>query len=458
MPINKKHKDYTKNSNRWDTSRAVIGGEDVIKGKTGDFKPQDFLPKFSPEDKGRYDAYVFRASFVAYTGFTHIGLLGSVFRKPFEFEPSNTIEYLSDNADGQAQGLDQLSKETVSEALKVGRVGLFVDYPKVNDSRNGEEQASIVLYHAENIINWKVGVKENQLFLESVTLAEEVEEEVDEFSTEAKKQYRFLKIDEDGKYFQEVYDENERIKEETFYPTDYNGNQFEIIPFQFIGAENNRPSVDKPPLLDIANVNLAHYRNSADNEENLHIHGQGTLILGSNMSTEDFKKANPNGVSVGSRNGHFLGDNAFAELLQLDPSQTLQTAMDKKVTQMIGIGARFIQEEYVDMRVDQVQVNKAQKESGLATLVGNCTKGITNCINWVLMFMGEKEQDFSFALNMDFFGASLTAQEITAMIMLVDTGVMPKSDARRKLKNIEWIDSEKTEEEIEAEIEVDVIE
>ena len=40
-----------------------------------------------------------------------------------------------------------------------------------------------------------------------------------------------------------------------------------VIPFQFLGSENNDTSIDDSPLYDMAEVNIGHYRNSADYEE-----------------------------------------------------------------------------------------------------------------------------------------------------------------------------------------------
>ena len=51
------------------------------------------------------------------------------------------------------------------------------------------------------------------------------------------------------------------------------------IPFIFCGALNNSPDVDKSPVYDIAEVNIAHYRNSADYEESCFIAGQATPVL-----------------------------------------------------------------------------------------------------------------------------------------------------------------------------------
>ncbi len=55
-----------------------------------------------------------------------------------------------------------------------------------------------------------------------------------------------------------------------------NGTNWDRIPFSPIGSENNDPMPDKPPMEDLAHLNIGHYRNSADYEEACFIAGQPT--------------------------------------------------------------------------------------------------------------------------------------------------------------------------------------
>lgn len=46
------------------------------------------------------------------------------------------------------------------------------------------------------------------------------------------------------------------------------------IPFTFVGAQNNDETIDDPPLATLAEINLGHYRNSADYEDSVWFCGQ----------------------------------------------------------------------------------------------------------------------------------------------------------------------------------------
>lgn len=446
--LQNKHKSYDSGQLRWMLMRGAVGGEDVIKGKVGPYKSSDFLPKFdskSDPDCSRYKKYVELAVYYNYTGWTQQGLSGAIFRKPPVVEVPDSLEYLFDNADGTEHGIEQVIKETVAENLTVGRVGALVDV-------DNQQNAVIKLYVAESIIDWHVDVIEGSSILTYVRLVEKKEKVVDKHTRDYETQYRVLRI-EKGYYVQEVYNEKEELVE-TIEVTDYNGEKLDYIPFQFFGAEDNRPDIDKPPLLDIAHVNLGHYRNSADYKENLHYHGQGTLFVDiGDMDEEQFESANPNGIMIGARAGHILGKGGKAQLLQLEAAQALQDAMDKKVLQMIGIGARFIQSDIDAATATGRLLDAAQQSSGLSLVVSNVVDGFYNVLRWCCQFMNGNPDSIEFALNTDFFDKSYSAQEVSAMIMLRDSGIMAPEDVRHLLRAAGWIRPERTDEEIETESE-----
>jgi len=451
MALRDTHKEYTEFSGRWGTSRASIGGQDVIKGFVGDYSSFDFLPGFVPEDKPRYTKYLQLAIYYNYSGWTHNGIVGAVFREKLIYESSESMEYIKTDIDGEGNGLSHFSENVLSEVVEVGRYGLLVDYS------DEKKEAFVKTYNAESIFNWETESRGGVQVLTEVRLLETRVVNGDKFTKTEEEQVRVLALDEDGNYFQQLYDKNNaEIKEQdgiTYpaYPRNSSGEFFKEILFQFVGSKNNKPTVDKPPLLDISYINIGHYQNSADYEENIHVHGQSTMILGSSMSVNDYNAANPDGIKVGSRTAHFLGENPTAILLQAAAAGELNVAMEKKVIQMIGIGARFISDGNNETATGKL-IDASMQTSGLNTLVNNCEQGVEQCIVWIDMFMNKTPQDYLFELNRDFFDKALTAQEIIALVMLKDSSVMAVSDIRRLAKRAGFINNDRTDEDIDEEI------
>lgn len=457
MALLTNNKEYNKYKHRWDLCRATMGGSDVIKGITEDYNPKDFLPMSDDGDKERYKKYLLRAVYINYVGWTQEGLTGVVFRKQYQLETPVILDYIDGNINGSGKGIEQFSKMIVGNLLSVGRAGVLVDHPKTNGKQtkeevaNGNKVATANYYKAESIFNWSEKVINGAVVLTQVRLHEIKTIEEDEFNETEEKVVRVLSLDDAGNYFYRILNEKEEVIEGPLYPTKKDGTFFKEIPFQFFGAVDNRPTVDKPPLYDIAIVNLAHYRNSADHEENLFIHGQGTLFLTSNMSWKSFNEANPNGIMVGARKGHFLGDGGNAQLLQLDAATAIGNAMDSKVAQMIGIGARFIQDKSGKETAEAAKIGAGQQVSGLGTLVGNVSDGMLNVIGWLSDFMGGKGES-TFELNKDFFDQSITALEASTFAMFGDTGVVAKADIRHLLRRVGWLRQDRTDEQIDQEI------
>ena len=111
--------------------------------------------------------------------------------------------------------------------------------------------AVILTYTAEDIINWRTGMVNGHLVLTMIVLREGKEEK-DGFGVKITEQFRELALEADGfvcRVWQrkgprgggplEVVEEHE--------PMTPSGRMKEI-PFTFIGAQNNDPSVDESPL------------------------------------------------------------------------------------------------------------------------------------------------------------------------------------------------------------------
>jgi hypothetical protein len=229
------------------------------------------------------------------------------------------------------------------------------------------------------------------------------------------------------------------------------GQPFDYIPFRFIGSRDNLPDMDDPILYDIARVNIGHFRNSADHENNLSVHGGGTLVVCTDMNPEAFQAANPGGITVGENSGIILSEGGKAELLQLDASSAIGVEMQHKEQMMVQIGAKIITKSG-QRTAEEARIQATSENSMLETMVGNIDEAFTEALYDCRAFISTTDADIVFSLNSDFWADSVSAQEIIAMIQGSDAGVMPKVDIVRRLIDAGWIQSKGTPEEILADI------
>ena len=105
--------------------------------------------------------------------------------------------------------------------------------------------------------------------------------------------------------------------------------QWSYIPFTFVGAIDNTASIESAPLLELADLNLAHYIDSADFQESVYFVGQPQFYM-ENVDQQMYETIKKDGLYIGCKNA-FPVKLGFA---QANPNTLSQTAMDKKWEQM----------------------------------------------------------------------------------------------------------------------------
>lgn len=181
----------------WKKYRDFCKGAEAVKAAGN-----AYLPYLDPTDKStrnrkRNEDYLSRAVFYAITSNTKIGLLGLAYRKDPTLSAPDKLAYLINNADGAGTSIYQQSQMVVENVLEVAREGLYVDYA-------GETEEAIVLrYSAENIINWRTKRINGRDQLVLVVLKECVEMPVG-YAYKDENQYRELAL-EDGKFICRVW-------------------------------------------------------------------------------------------------------------------------------------------------------------------------------------------------------------------------------------------------------------
>lgn len=464
MSVKDTAKGYTEAVRLAKRVRDCVAGQDAVKAAGVCYlpipNPQDWESTVESKKTAalrRYEAYKQRASFVNVTGRTHEGLSGAVMREPPTISLPPQIEYALEDCDGAGTSLEQLGADVIGELLEAGTFGLLVDFPRSAGVRSAAEdrslglRATVARYPLESIVNWRAERIGADYRLTLVVLAEKAEIPQSEFSIKVEDRYRVLRLAE-GRYSVTLYDDAGDIVGPEHFPADSAGQPLTEIPFAWVGSRNNRFGYQKPPLIDIADVNLAHYHNSADFEEALFISGQPTLVLWSEMSGADFREANPDGVQLGSRSGIFLGVGGGAELLQFNAGGALATEMEAKLGVMVQLGARLITARTGTQTAEAARIDASAESSALAKIANNASEAIEKALEWMALFMGGDPAQVEFELNKEFFDTSLSPQEVMAIMQLADRGDIAQTDVRSLLRKGGWLDGARSDEEINADV------
>jgi len=458
MPVETQHPQYTLYAPVWTKTRDAVKGAVCVKDKKHIYLP---VPDAETHDDRigsetlRYKQYIKRAVFTNFTGRTKNALVGAAFRKEMKYELPESLQYLIEDATGDGLGLEQLAKDELANILETGRTFFLVDYPQVGGDLSLEDIAkldlrpSIVPYTAEQVVNWKTDVLAGRKMLSMIVLAENYNSDEDEFGHDSETQYRVLRLTNEG-YSQQIYRDNYPIGEPIF-PKRADGSNWDIIPAIFVGSKNNDSTIDDAPLADIADVNIAHYRNSADYEESCFITGQPTLFITHSLSPDQWHDYNPEGIKLGSRAGHVLGETGSATLLQPNANNLVLEAMKAKEAQMVAIGARIVTDRGGNETAEGARIRFASENSVLGDIVGNLTSGLAQCVKWCMDFAGG-EQEFSIEINREFYDKSVDPQLIMSMVQLMDRQIISDQDIFDRLRAAGIIEGSRTLEDVREEL------
>jgi len=319
--------------------------------------------------------------------------------------------------------------------------------------QSGKLRATAVSIPSESVINWRTAKVGAEMKLVLVVIKESKETISDDgFGSTNEDQYRVLRLS-DGIYTQELWSQVEKVWQLVEGPLimlDGSGSTWDEIPFTFVGSQNNDSTVDTAPLYDLVEINIAHYRNSADYEDSAFFVGQAQPWL-SGLSIEWRDHIESSGLYVGSRAPILLPEGGAFGIASAAPNTLVKEAMDQKESQMVALGARLVQPGAVVKTVAQAEGNNAVEHSVLSLASSNVSNAYNKVLGWMDRFMGSSSES-SYELNTDFIEHSLVPQVLASLLMSWQSGRLPESDLWGQLRKYGVIDPEKTDEEIKEEL------
>lgn len=450
----------------WTLLRDCLAGQAAIKSRRTVYLPMPNAADQSAENKARYEAYLTRAMFYNVTARTLRGLLGQVFSRDSIINLPDSLKALQVDTEGTGVSLEQQAKNALSSVLTFGRAGLLADYPVAKepatkaDVTTGKIRPLIKLYRPEDIINWRTSLYGAKTKLSLVVLRECYDSEDDGFEITQEEQFRVLRLNENGQYTVTIYrgvtgtnKAAEYIKDgEEIVVKDFSGKPFEDIPFQFIGSENNNSELDPPPMLDLAVLNIAHYRNSADYEDSCFMVGQPTPWA-SGLTEQWVKDVLKGEIQLGSRGFLPLPADASAGLIQAEGNTMVFEAMQHKERQMVALGAKLVEQAEVQRTATEAGQEEAAESSALSSAVKNVSSAYTQALRDAGRFVATfADSTIEFELNSDFDLSRMTPDERRQLISEWQADAISFTEMRWNLKRggVAYLDDEEAKDEIAA--------
>lgn len=426
----------------WAHIRMAMEGSRAIKDNAKEFVPHpDNTKSSTPDGIARYKSYIERAVWYGASANTVDGMLGQIFaRDPVFTGPEDRFELLLNDVDGGGLSIHQQARDSAEDALSLGRGGLFTDYSYISTNgvseaqeESGEARPYIKFIIAEDLLNWRERWVNGAKRLTLVVFREESDSDDDGFQIYKEEIWRELRLIE-GVYYQRTWRENDGklFVDDWIAPTKADGTHFDEIPFVVFGSKNNDPTIDMPPMRDLVELNIAHFRNSADYEEACFICGQPTLFL-SGLTEHWVKNVLGGTVIIGSRDAVPLPVNARPELLQAQPNTMIKEAMDQKERQMVALGAKLIDSDKTQRTFGEASMEAAAQNSVLSRVSKNLSDAYTKALRWAAMFLGLDEK-IEYELNSDFDINKMSPEELQSVIAAWQSNGISFTEMRWQLK------------------------
>ncbi len=438
--------EITKLKKKWTKVADCLGGEERVKAKGDLYLVRPNATDLSKDNLARFDAYLDRAVFYNVTSRTLGGLIGQVFSRDPLVELPEVMMNMIEDVDGSGVTLDQQAKLGLGYSLAASGFGLLVDYPitkgaiSLADQKAGFIRPTILIYKRGDIINWrhkKVGAKQ---VLSLVVIEVSGQNGDDGFEITYEQQWRVLELNAAGNYVVTVWrkdpeaDQYIKVSGPTV-PTAADGLPMTEIPFYFNGVVKNDAAPDEPPLYDLASLNIAHFRNSADYEDSCYMVGQPTPYFAGLTETWVNKVFKNKTIELGSRAAIPLPVGGTAGLLQAAANSMPMEAMMQKERQMLALGAKIIEPSGgAGGTLGEAQLDETSESSMLTTAAKNVSSTYMLALKAAAKMYGASVETLMYSLNTDFPASRLTPNERTQTVLEWQAGAITETEMRAALR------------------------
>ena len=425
----------------WEIMKAVTLGTEYLRENS-----EAFLPIEPREDYTAYLARVNRAVFSPFTQRLVRAAAGLILRKPISLvgDPYWTDVFAKD-VDGCGSDLDEYARRLLICSLTYGQAHTLVDFPAPTEARSLAEERELnrrpywIEVDPANVYGWRLDREVNYGNLIQIRLKEKAVVPDGEFG---EKVYDQIRVIEPGRYrvFRQV--ESAKAMSGGFpYPNAFDAtdatSDYELvesgdyslgeIPLVTTYSGKTDTLTSKPPLLDIAYLNLAHFQRQADLIHSLHIASQPILVMeGWDDQTKDMA------VSVNYAMATAPGNKIY----YVEPAASAFEAQSAEIKelqmQMATLGISTLsQQKFVAESADARRLDRVDTNSMLSMVSMDIEQALQKSFNLAASYVGIEPPEVK--LSRDFDIDRLIGQDITALTALFDQGVLGRDEFRQIL-------------------------
>jgi hypothetical protein len=432
---------YRMQAAQWEEVQLVMGGNAEIRRSA-----RWLIPQLTKE---KDPCYARRLQHVLYSPyFQRIinAAVGLILRKSITLEGGNEEwwEEWRENCDRQGNNLDNFAKNLLMQALAFGHCCCLADNTAdTNIQTLGDQYEQgvapfLTLIHPRQVIGWREDIRSTGSIIQQVRILEETTEPEGRFGVKTIRQVRVLEIGSFALYrrrFQEH--ETQQVNLGVGSVDAVGGNTWEIedqgtvdldrIPLSAVYAGRNGTLLSRPPLRDVAFINLQHTRVQSKLLHALDVAGFPILTLmgwDDTSTTVDADVTSALAFPIGGA-AQYIEPASSSFAATQDELRSLEEQMAD-----LGIAVLTTQKNVAETAKSK-QLDRIDTNSLMAVVSMSLEQCLQEQINLVAEFAGQEAPEVGIDRN---FGAQTLDFDLTSITQMFTAGLLDRETALELLR------------------------
>ena len=422
----------------WEPIRACLEGTAYLRANAARYLPQQPM-ELDDSWRGR----VSRSVFSPYFGRVVRTAVGLILRKPIHLDGDDfwTDEFALD-VDRQGTGLDEFIRNQLFQSVAYGHSSWLVDFPEgkgiktLLDQQQAQLRPYFVPIDPAAVIGWRQDARVAAGKLQQVRIREVASVPKGKFGSEFKQRVRVMEPDH-----WEVW-ERQDDGPVTWIKIEEGPIALGEVPMVTTYAGKVATLYSKPPMVEVAQLNLTHYQRHADLIQALHVAAQPILVL---KGWDD--QTDPVGLSVNNALSMAPESDAF----YVEPASSAFDAQRAELEALIeemktlGLAVLTSQKNAAESGLSK-SLDRLDSNSMLSVISKDLEQTLQQAMDMAGHYMGIEPPTVT--IDRDYSVETLDGNGITAINTIFQSGLIDQQTALELLKRGEILPDEVDVEEV----------
>lgn len=436
---------FTKNPQLTDIASEYEIVDNLVKGTAAMIAAgETYLPKEPKEPLSAYNIRLGNSVLAPFYKRTIAKAVGKALAKGINVVTNDSLAYLIDSVDGSGTSMETFAKQVIHSAINYGITYILTDAPIADQMNTLADMADIKPYFVEikptNVLDIKTDFVGSQLVLTYFRFMETVIDYKDLKTQVSITQVKEFLIDESGTVVCNTIRKDAQGKEILASSVEMIG--FNRIPITPVYGNKIAPYIGSPLLIDLAYLNLKHYRKQSDADWSEHFSMTPILALSGFQPTVD-ENGGIQEFVLSANTSVILPNGGDVKWVQGD-SSTMQQAREsikalEEQMEKFGIELTVQSQNGTETATGRI-IDAAEANSVLKSIVIDLEWSLYNAILIAGDILGIDAVDTSVDIDKSFTVANNA--DITLLKDLFQAGILTLEEVRAELATRKIIMSE----------------